>query len=179
MSSSNAASACLARRPGEKESADSFIGRERERERYRLIVLSGVRSHLLELLRQVLDRLFHDLVAQKSASSCQLSFPKIQIVLVLVPSVSWQIAVYMREWHRKKEAVNTPFLCYKRSFYQDRLGTDIGKVEKRGRFRRTGFMASGGMTDWLSTRSMSCEKKHRVSLFECFPYVCPEPVLVK
>jgi hypothetical protein len=82
----------------------------------------------------------------------------------------------------EKTALFAPFI-YKMHYYQDRLGTNIGKTQKKCRFvagrtsyrtRTTGENASR----LLATQQWTTPTIY-YHFFECFPYVCPEPVLVK
>jgi hypothetical protein len=52
---------------------------------------------------------------------------------------------------RRNAPFGAPFLCYKRSFYQDRLGTDIGKVG--GERKRKVFCAGDEGEDRVHARS--------------------------
>eukprot|EP01046_Picozoa_sp_COSAG06_P055648 COSAG06_NODE_10294_length_1708_cov_1.897452_1_plen_214_part_00 len=65
-----------------------------------------------------------------------------------------------------------PFFIYKASFYQDRLGTNIRKIQKKWRFLSYRLLDGGRAGHGRHLR------KTRLC-FECFPYVCPEPVLAK
>jgi hypothetical protein len=98
--------------------------------------------------------------------------------------------------------------CCKRSFCQDRLGTNTGKVEKREAFsaglgdwmpvqgtsiaytgpgfERMSYLAFANITELLGKPAELTTKYRakaaavrKTASFECFPYVCPEPVLAK
>jgi hypothetical protein len=43
----------------------------------------------------------------------------------------------------------------------------------------TPFLSSANVEDQRARPAAPCERKTHVSLFECFPYVFPEPVLAK
>ena len=54
------------------------------------------------------------------------------------------------------------YIIYKRSFYQDRLGTSIGKVEEKGRFLQ-GLWAVPD--DWAAVRRSGAKRNHLIWFF--------------
>eukprot|EP01046_Picozoa_sp_COSAG06_P017237 COSAG06_NODE_1163_length_10454_cov_16.507677_5_plen_181_part_00 len=74
-----------------------------------------------------------------------------------------------------------PLLCKKRSIYQDRLGTNIQEKLRKERFWFC-FVSGGDFCSVLKKKRrlpVATVLRKTASFFECFPYVCPEPVLAK
>jgi hypothetical protein len=87
--------------------------------------------------------------------------------------------------HDLSRTVFLSHLYIKRTFYQDRLGTNLGTQHSKTDLVER--LVERHIASWDRIEALelelhvdrACKQKHASSLFSTFSYVCPEPVLVK
>ena len=87
------------------------------------------------------------------------------------------VVTFVAKKVRKRRFCAMPLYKPKRSFYQDRFGTNIHR-ESCGKGDLCVFLQAFKYEDQVFIVKLQV-RKTAASFFECFPYVCPEPVLAK